>query len=142
MSLFQGTQSNVIHKTETHFEISLYKDEPANDELIEQSCEMLSYAFPQLEKGFYAIFIGRIKDKKMTCKQLKDAVNHVIDTCVYPTPTIANFTNFDKKLKLYNYNQKVELICEKNYVESDFEAYFVEGIKKPFWILVSQKISS
>lgn len=138
MSLFQGTQNSIIHKTETHFEISLYKDEPANDELIKQSCEKLSYAFPQLEKGFYAIFIDRIKDKKMTCKQLKDAVNHVIDTCVYPTPTIANFTNFDKKMKLYNYAQLSEFLC-KGEVVKDFEKFYVEGIKKPFWIRLSEK---
>ena len=34
-----------------------------------------------------------------------NAINHVIDTCKYPTPTIADFIGYDKQIKLYSYDE-------------------------------------
>jgi len=38
----------------------------------------------------------------------------VIDNCIYPTPTIAQFISFDKKIKIYDYLQFLELNDEHN----------------------------
>lgn len=66
-------------------------------------------SFPNLEDGFYEILQERLKDKGFTDKKLNEAVNHVIDNCIYPTPTIANFLSFDKHIKLYTYEQMLKL---------------------------------
>ena len=56
---------------------------------------VIKKAFPSLPKSFYEIFIERLKANGFTDEKLNKAINHVIDNCKYPTPTIANFISFD-----------------------------------------------
>jgi hypothetical protein len=58
---------------------------------------------------FFDILSNRLKENNFNDERLRDAVNHVIDNCIYPTPTIAQFIGFDKKIKLYTYNQVLKL---------------------------------
>lgn len=51
-------------------------------------------AFPTLPIEFYNILCERLKEKKFTVVQITEAVNGVIDTCKYPTPTIAHFIGY------------------------------------------------
>jgi hypothetical protein len=53
-------------------------------------------AFPALPVEFYDILCEKIKEHNFTDHRLVKAVNHVIDSCIYPTPTIAQFITFDK----------------------------------------------
>lgn len=69
----------------------------------------IQQTFPALPEGFYKIFSDRIEANNFTDLRLKDAVTHVIDNCIYPTPTIAQFISFDKRIKLYNYNQVLKM---------------------------------
>jgi len=52
-------------------------------------------AFPTLQKGFYDLLCQRLKANEFSDEKLSEAVNHVIDNCNYPNPTIANFINYD-----------------------------------------------
>ena len=66
-------------------------------ECIVINVEKIRQAFPNLTKDFYDILCERLKAHNFTDEELSDAVNHVIDTCKYPTPTIAEFISFIKE---------------------------------------------
>lgn len=62
-----------------------------------ESIKKIKLAFPDLPAGFYDVLSERIKSKGFSDERLNDAVNHVIDTCKYPKPTVANFISFGGK---------------------------------------------
>lgn len=70
-----------------------------------QAVVAIKKAFPSLPTSFYDMFDNRIKDNKFTANRLRDAVIHVIDNCIYPTPTIANFISFDRTLKFKTHEE-------------------------------------
>lgn len=57
----------------------------------------IQHAFPTLPTEFYDILLERMKAKGFTDERLTNAVNFVVDTCKYPTPTIAHFIAFDEE---------------------------------------------
>jgi len=69
----------------------------------------LKKAFPQLGAGFIDVFNDRIKANGYTDERLNDALAHVIDNCIYPTPTIAQFISYDRKMTLYNHSDMLKL---------------------------------
>lgn len=94
--------------------MSVYQGDELTSEGIATNIKTLQSAFPDLDEHFHDVFAGRIKDLGIGDKRLKDSINHVIDNCVYPKPTIAQFISYDKKVKLYNYQQMVNLNNELN----------------------------
>jgi hypothetical protein len=56
--------------------------------------EIIHKVYPSLSEGFYDILCDRIKAHNFTDYELTMAVNHVIDTCKYPIPLIAEFISF------------------------------------------------
>jgi hypothetical protein len=61
---------------------------------IASNIERINEVFPSLSKGFYKVLCERIKDKKFTDWEFTNSVNHVIDTCKYPNPQIAEFISY------------------------------------------------
>lgn len=108
MSSSSGYSLSTLTRKENSFEISVYRDGLTKKGIVEMSMK-IQRAFPNLEPDFFNIFSDRIKANKFTDNRLKDAVEHVIDTCVYPTPTIAQFISFDKHVKLYTYEDVLEM---------------------------------
>lgn len=97
----------------------------------------LQAAFPQLEKNFYQVLMDRITENGYTDKQLHDAINHVIDNCMYPVPVIANVMSFKNKIKLYSYSD----ICNKvenmgRVVWNEYKPINVPGIDAKVWVSV------
>jgi hypothetical protein len=90
-------------------EISIYKDNLLTSCIVKNIAKIKS-AFPSLPKGFYEIFSERITEDNFTSDRLTDAVNFVIDNCTYPTPTVAQFISFDKRVKVYKYPEIVEMV--------------------------------
>jgi len=88
--------------------MSVYADKltPRNTAVM---IKKIQQTFPTLPEGFYAVLMDRIKANDFTDQRLKDAVTHVVDNCIYPTPTIAQFVSFDRRMKLYTYNQVLKL---------------------------------
>ena len=78
--------------------------------VIARGMAKIKKSFPGLPEGFYEVFAERLKANGFTDERLNDAITHVIDTCIYPTPTIAQFISFDKRVKTYSYHQLVNLI--------------------------------
>lgn len=82
--------------------ISAYKGELTAPGVTENMAKIKA-AFPGLHIGFYAVFAERIREAGFTDERLGDAVKYVIDNCIYPSPTIANFLAYDKRIKLFSY---------------------------------------
>lgn len=74
-----------------------------------ESVGKIKIAFPDLEKEFYFILIERIKKSQFTDKRLVEAINYVIDNCIYPKPTIANFMSYNRLEKLLNHDEICKL---------------------------------
>lgn len=113
--------------------ISVYTDDRFTVKTEIDCVRKLKNAFPSLPIGFYDILHDRIVDNGFSEQRLKDAVKNVIDTCVYPTPTIANIISWDKRVKLYSYNEMTDLVMK--YGSATWNEYGKKEIKgKVFWI--------
>lgn len=55
---------------------------------------MIKGIFPTLSDAFYDVLCDRIKEHRFTDNEFTRAVKHVIDTCGYATPRIADFITF------------------------------------------------
>lgn len=80
--------------------------------IISSSMAKIKASFPALPVEFFTVLSNRIKENGFSDARLNDAVAHVIDNCIYPTPTIAQFISFDKKVRLLTYHQMLDL-CDK-----------------------------
>jgi len=63
--------------------------------------------------SFYEVLDERFADNKFTDERLRDAVNHVIDTCIFPTPTIAQFISFDRRYKVFTGEEMLKKMDEQ-----------------------------
>lgn len=99
-----SSQTNLV-RVKDGYEMSIYAGDKLTPEGLAKSITRLKSAFPELGANFYDVFADRIKELELGDERLLDSVNYVIDNCVYPKPTIANFLGFDKKVTLYNYEQ-------------------------------------
>lgn len=89
-------------------QISVYSGELTMECIAENQVKLLK-AFPSLTPAFHDILADRLKANNYCDARLKDAVDYVIDNCIYPTPTIAQFISFDRRIKLYTYNQVLKM---------------------------------
>lgn len=118
MSLQPSSKNISIHDGGECF-LSVYTGGLTPPALVEQTTRVLQ-AFPSLPNSFADLLIERVKDKGFSDDRLRDAVNHVIDTCPYPTPTLANFLSFDKRIKILTYNELVSFVTKG---EASFQDY-------------------
>ncbi|MDD5013700.1 MAG: hypothetical protein PHW73_01185 [Atribacterota bacterium] len=79
--------------------------------VIEQG-KRIKAAFPSLPKFFYDILWDRLKAHNFNDDRLISAVDYLIDNCIYPVPTIANLITFDKRVKLYTYQELSKMVNE------------------------------
>lgn len=118
-------------------EISMYKGSLSTPCVI-KNVARIKNAFPSLPEGFYDIFSERIIDNKFNDDRLIDAINNVIDNCIYPTPTIAQFISWDKKIKVYKYPDIVKMVEDGD--PKAFERYQrieLEGLPEAVWIHIN-----
>jgi hypothetical protein len=125
-----------LQKHEGGYAISAYKGE-LTKEVYARSVAKIKAAFPQLPNEFYAVLGERIKAKGFSDERLSDAVNNVIDNCQYPTPTLAQFLSFDKKIKLHTYDEVVKTVQPRMTISDLFSKVKVKG--QLFWVRHSDK---
>jgi len=114
-------------------EVSIYNDTLSTPCVI-NNIARIKAAFHTLPEDFYRIFSQRIIDCEFTDQRLTDSVNHVIDTCVYPTPTIAQFISFDKKYKVFTYDEMLKKTDELgSEVWKSYKSIDLPGIEKPIY---------
>lgn len=115
------------------YEVSVYAGELSKI-CIAKNVVKLKQAFPSLPPEFFNVFSERIKAHNYSDKRLTDAIAHVIDNCVYPSPTIAQFISFDKKIKLYTYDDIVKLNDSMNCKAfKEYRPVRYEDAPRPFY---------
>ena len=121
---------NKIQKTEDNqYFISKYNDDPATELDIVNACKSISVCF-DVTNDYIALLADRMIAFDFTKQRVQDAVNHVISNCKYPKPTIAQFLSFDKKQRLYNYQQYCRMTQDGVQMKS------VKINDKPYWVEV------
>ena len=118
-----------LQKKADCYEISIYIGEST----VKGRATAVSFikdAFPSLDVGFHKILAQRVTQLEISDERFVDAVNYVIDNCVYPTPTIANFISYDKKIRSLNYAQ---LINVEEYLRPLYKAVRIGDLDKPMY---------
>jgi len=136
MSLQKSSQT-LLQSDGGEQSISVYGGD-LKPETVARCVAKVKAAFPALTKDFFTVFIDRLKDKGFSDERLNEAVNNVIDNCQYPTPTLANFLSFDKRVKVLSYDE----LCSKVYkLEVKFDDYTPITINgNRFYIKKSDKV--
>jgi hypothetical protein len=123
-------------------EISIYKGTLSANCVIQNTAKIKN-SFPSLPEGFYKIFSERILDCGFTDDRLNDSVNNVIDTCIYPTPTIAQFISWDMKIKVLTYENMLDKTNEfggdlnaGKVFQSQYKPIQFPDREKPVWVHV------
>lgn len=77
---------------------------------------------------FWNLLSEFVVSENFTSQRLKDAINHVIMNFQYKELNISDIIKFDKKIKLYTYNEVFRMI-EKNEVSGfdEFENKEING---------------
>jgi hypothetical protein len=120
-------------------EVSIYSG-PLTDSCLVKSVAVIKKSFPSLPISFYDILIDRIQANHFSNTRLIDAVNHVIDNCHYPTPTIADFISFDQKYKVFSYDEMLKKLDEMGGDRKIWDLYKsvkLPGLPKPVWVHVN-----
>ena len=87
--------------------ISIYNGK-LSKEGIKKNCLKILAAFEKTDAMFTDLLTESLKRNGFTDERFTDAVNYVIDHCRYPKPSIADFVSYDKKIKVYRYDEMVE----------------------------------
>lgn len=103
-------------------QLSIYAKGKVSAECLAKNIVKLKMAFPKLPGGWYSILEEMLDDEQFSNDRLNDAVKNLIKVCQYPEPTVANLLSYDKKIKLYTYENLLSMSNELS----------VEGRKK-FW---------
>lgn len=107
--------------------ISLYRGDPASPKDVAVSLGRLMMAFPKMSNGFFDLLAERVAANKFTAKRLNDAINHLIDNFNYKELNIADIIKFDKRAKLYSYNDVCKMVSKGEATFSDFAVKEING---------------
>ena len=116
-------------------EISIYKGDVISDENIIRYSVKVRHAFPALPPEYYGVLLDMAKEEGFTDERFRDAVHYVIKTCIYPTPTIAQFISFDKRIQTLNYDKYLKL-CDEG-LGNNYEPITLKGRPAPVWIHIN-----
>lgn len=96
-------------------------------EIAAKSVARVKVAFPSLQQGFFSVLIERMKEKGFSDQRMIESVNYVIDNCQFPVPTMANFLSYDKRVKVYCYNEVCGLVTSKGFSFENFCRIKING---------------
>lgn len=105
----------------------MYADQEAKPKEILIQTGRLKAAFPKMETTFFNLLAERIASNGFTSQRLKDAVNYVLDNFQYKELNVSDIIRFDKKTKLYTYNEVCLLATKGEAQFSDFEVREING---------------
>ncbi len=121
-------------------EISIYKGGIISNESIIKYSIKIRYAFPALPPEFYDVLLEMVKEENFTDERFRDSVHYVIKNCHYPTPTIADFISFDRRFKVFTYDEMLKKLDEMGGDRKIWDSYKrikLPGRPEPVWIHVN-----
>ena len=101
-------------------EVSLYKPGEVSAEAFAHGARRIKDAFPKLPANWYSVLEEMIDEERFDDLKFKDAVINLIKTCPYPEPTIANILGYDKKVRIYSYQELLEKHNKDHYPGTKF----------------------
>jgi len=128
----QTQRPKSLVKINNRYALDVYRD-PLTPEGLAKASLNIQNAFPELPDEFYLVLFERIKQLNKGDSWMMDAVNNVIDNCIYPRPTVANFLSWDKKVELFTYDQ---MLAKNDKMQGIFKLYTsikIDGLKQPLW---------
>lgn len=78
-----------------------------------------------MDGGFISVLSERIGVNAMSENRLIDAVGYVIDTFKYKVPNISDIIGFDRRIKLYSYNDICLIVNKGEGSFLDFEKHWI-----------------
>lgn len=114
-------------------QVSIYGKGQVDKDVWGKASIVIKKTYPLLSNDFISVLYERMQEHEFTNERCLESIKHVIDNCVYPTPTIANFVSFDKHIELLTYPQMLKKNDElqgrgfKYYSAVDF------GLSKPLY---------
>lgn len=106
---------------------SLYRDELADEADIRNAVMTLSSAFPLEDKEerarFFALLCSRMKANGFTKQRMQDAVNYLVDNFRYKQINIADVITYDRRVRLYTYQEYCSAVYRNKNLSDDFEFY-------------------
>ena len=138
--LIRNLPNSLPKNSEFSGEVSIYNG-GLTAQILVKNIATIKKSFPNLPVGFYDVLTDRLKANGFTDERLTDAVAHVIDTCHYPNPTIAQFISFDRKYKVYSYEEMLRKGDELGHeIWNNFKSVSLPGRTKPVWIHIDDII--
>jgi len=126
--------------TDTFSQISLYQKSIPTKAGIVRGIERIKKAFPKFPQIMLDILKDRFADNKFSDRKIIDAVNYVIDNYGGwdKLPNIAEFIQYDKKIRIYTYEEATNKATVLSPMSSLFDIVDL-GLGKPVWIEKGQK---
>lgn len=132
----QKLSQNISETNTGELSLSIYSGKLSTKVIID-NVKKIKQAFPSLPNGFYDILSDRLKNCNFSDERINDAVNNVIDNCVYPQPTIAQFISFDRRIKLYTYEEMINKVNGFGVkVWEDYQSVKFPDRDKPVWVSI------
>ena len=117
-------------------EISLYSGE-LTIQCIISNVARVRKAFPALPTDYFDVLTDMIREYGFSDSRFNDAVKNVIATCVYPTPTIANFISWDRTFKILSYEEMIKKADEFGpKIWDSYRAVQFKNREKKVWVHV------
>lgn len=108
--------------------VSLYNGRSADPNEIAVGMKRLKVAFPKMDNAFFNLLAERVMDNGFSSERLKHAINHVLDNFQYKELNISDIIRFDKRVRLYSYNEVCVLVSKGQASFTDFEKREINGI--------------
>ena len=119
----------MLKTQEGSHEISIYTGGVLTARVLATNIKKLQAAFPKQQPVFFNLLTERLIANGFTDERIEDAVNHLIDNFAYKELNIADVVRFDKRVKLYTYQEVASLVTQNKASFEDFEIREINGRK-------------
>lgn len=80
-----------------------------------------------MQETFFSLLAERVAMNNFSNERLCDAVNYILDNFQYKQLTISDIIRFDRRVKLYTYNEVVNMVTTYKASFNDFEVRIIDG---------------
>lgn len=116
------------------YSVSKYAEQPLTKQGKAEVIVNLHSAYPDMQKSYVNMVIRMFEINGFSDQRALDSVIHVISTCQYKLPTIANFISFNQECRLYSWHQMTNMVAKHEAVWSDYTMVKVDFQEKPLYI--------